>query len=132
MQKKKNCVLRNNNISDIHYTSGYKFSLYNALLLHKTYYDKWLFSIQLKLVIPDSFVSLWYHGEVSYTTVLNEICLTPVTKEKQLFLSLFLRGGVPSPNFLKLFTILWKILYNWQFLWCLSFIHDLFIVQNNS
>ena len=29
----------------------------------------------------------------------------PVTKET-IFFSLFLRGGVPSPNFLKLFTIL--------------------------
>jgi len=33
----------------------------------------------------------------------------PVTQRKFfLFSSLFLRGGVPSPNFLKLFMILWK------------------------
>ena len=62
-------------------------------------------------------VNFWYSLSLLSNDVRSDTCLRchikylyirqPVTKENNFF-SLFLRGGVPSPNFLKLFTILWK------------------------
>jgi len=48
------------------------------------------------------------HCNVSQLVAASSVTSMPWNEKQQLFFSLFLRGGVPSPNFLKLFTILWK------------------------
>ena len=48
------------------------------------------------------------HCNVSQLVAASSVTSMPWNEKQQFFFSLFLRGGVPSPNFLKLFTILWK------------------------
>ena len=48
-------------------------------------------------------------GSSVATAACSQFSFHSCNKRNKIFISLFLRGGVPSPNFLKFFTILWKL-----------------------